>query len=196
MDRSEFGKQTRESIPDLNNMIATALRLDQDQRIQLIEQLTESLGEGGRSFLRMQPDATESNGSYTVAQAARICGVSSSTIRKWFDRGELRGYGVPGPACLRVRREALDAYVSKHRLRNRLNSPLPKKRSDGQQSFSAAQVASILGIVPKTVVRKVRRGELQGYFIPGDRIRRIPKENLVKFAKTKGFKLRRKGSAA
>lgn len=47
----------------------------------------------------------------TASQAARLLGVSVSTIRRWSDAGALPGYRTPG-GQRRFSREQLDAFLA------------------------------------------------------------------------------------
>ena len=48
---------------------------------------------------------------YTTGDVARICGVASRTVSKWFDSGRLRGYRVPGGRNRRIPRESLIRFL-------------------------------------------------------------------------------------
>ncbi len=39
---------------------------------------------------------------FTTAEAARACGKSSTSIKRWFDSGELLGYRIPGSQDRRI----------------------------------------------------------------------------------------------
>ncbi|MCH7632799.1 MAG: helix-turn-helix domain-containing protein, partial [Planctomycetes bacterium] len=38
----------------------------------------------------------------TTGEVAKICNVAPRTVAKWFDRGELRGYRIPGSKDRRI----------------------------------------------------------------------------------------------
>ena len=48
---------------------------------------------------------------------------------------------------------------------------------------STLEAAKLLGICHMTVIRRFDAGELNGFRVPGSRYRRIPKEELVKYAR-------------
>jgi excisionase family DNA binding protein len=48
---------------------------------------------------------------YTTGEAAKVCGVSQQTIIRCFDRGELRGFRVPGSKFRRIPLEQLKAFM-------------------------------------------------------------------------------------
>ncbi|MGH7129691.1 MAG: helix-turn-helix domain-containing protein [Planctomycetaceae bacterium] len=47
----------------------------------------------------------------TTGDVARLCGVSSRTVRMWIDTGLLPGQRVPGSSHRRVSRAALAAFM-------------------------------------------------------------------------------------
>jgi excisionase family DNA binding protein len=47
----------------------------------------------------------------TTGQVARICQVAPRTVSKWFDRGQLRGYRIPGSRDRRIPVEQLVAFM-------------------------------------------------------------------------------------
>ena len=53
----------------------------------------------------------------------------------------------------------------------------------GKDIFTTGQVAKMVGVAPRTVVRFVDSGELRGFRIPGSQDRRIPRDNLIRFLK-------------
>lgn len=50
----------------------------------------------------------------TTGDVARICHVAPRTVSKWFDRGELRGYRIPGSRDRRIPVEQLVAFMRVH----------------------------------------------------------------------------------
>src|SRR5262245_3289173 len=56
-------------------------------------------------------------------------------------------------------------------------SAMPKK------VFTTGQVAGIVKVAPRTVVKWFDSGRLRGYRIPGTQDRRVPREHLVRFLK-------------
>ena len=47
----------------------------------------------------------------TTGQVARICQVAPRTVSKWFDRGQLRGYRIPGSRDRRIPVDQLVAFM-------------------------------------------------------------------------------------
>lgn len=52
----------------------------------------------------------------TNGDVARICGVAPRTASRWFDRGLLPGYRIPGGRDRRVRIADLEAFARQHGL--------------------------------------------------------------------------------
>lgn len=50
----------------------------------------------------------------TTGDVARICNVAPRTVAKWFDRGELKGYRIPGSRDRRVPLHELLSFMKKH----------------------------------------------------------------------------------
>lgn len=50
----------------------------------------------------------------TTGQAARLCGVSIRTLKRWLERGELGGYRLPVSGEWRIRREELASFMERH----------------------------------------------------------------------------------
>jgi hypothetical protein len=59
---------------------------------------------------------------YTTGQVARICGVTSRTVAKWFDAGWLRGYKVTKTGARRIYHDALLAFLQAHEI------PVPNQK--------------------------------------------------------------------
>lgn len=76
---------------------------------------------------------------YGPYEAAKLCGVSYGTVRKWIDRGLLAGYLVPGVGKFRhrrVRRQDLLAFMVRHEL------PIPECLKKTVADDAAATQAS------------------------------------------------------
>jgi hypothetical protein len=52
--------------------------------------------------------------TYTTGQVARICDVAPQTAVKWFDRGLIRGYRIPGGQDRRIPRANLIDFMKAH----------------------------------------------------------------------------------
>jgi excisionase family DNA binding protein len=48
---------------------------------------------------------------FTTTEAARICNVSIQTINRCFDKGQIKGFRVPGSRFRRIPREMLYAFM-------------------------------------------------------------------------------------
>ncbi len=51
---------------------------------------------------------------YTTGQVSRICQVATSTVNKWFDSGQLKGFRVPGSRHRRIPRENLADFLQEN----------------------------------------------------------------------------------
>lgn len=49
--------------------------------------------------------------SLTTGQVAKLCGVAPRTVTKWLDRGEIRGYRIPGSQDRRFPRAAVIEFM-------------------------------------------------------------------------------------
>lgn len=55
--------------------------------------------------------------------------------------------------------------------------------------FSTGEAAKICKVSQQTIIRCFDSGKLSGFYVPGSRFRRIPRESLVKFMKENGIPL-------
>lgn len=62
---------------------------------------------------------------YTTGQVARIAKVAPRTASKWFDRGEIKGYRLPGSNDRRVAQAELIAFLDAHGIGHKLNQTRP-----------------------------------------------------------------------
>ncbi len=53
---------------------------------------------------------------FTTGEVAEICKLSQQTVIRCFDRGELKGYRVPGSKFRRIPRESLLQFLKEHNL--------------------------------------------------------------------------------
>lgn len=51
---------------------------------------------------------------YTTGQVAKICGVSSSTVKRWVDRHEIKGFRLPGSRDWRVTKHELIDFMKEN----------------------------------------------------------------------------------
>ena len=62
----------------------------------------------------------KANDTLTTGEVARICCVSIRTAQKWFDKGLLKGYILPGGVDRRIPKNELIRFMKKH------DMPIPK----------------------------------------------------------------------
>lgn len=53
---------------------------------------------------------------FTTGEVAKLCNVTIGTVIRWFDTGEISGYKIPGSRDRRIPREALVAFMRKHKI--------------------------------------------------------------------------------
>jgi excisionase family DNA binding protein len=58
-----------------------------------------------------------------------------------------------------------------------------------KEVYSTGEAAKICRVSQQTIIRCFDAGKLQGYYVPGSRFRRIPRESLLKFMKESGIPL-------
>jgi len=58
-----------------------------------------------------------------------------------------------------------------------------------KEVYSTGEAAKICRVSQQTVIRCFDAGKLQGFYVPGSRFRRIPRDALVKFMKENGIPL-------
>jgi excisionase family DNA binding protein len=56
------------------------------------------------------------NNVFTTGQVAQICNVASRTANKWFDKGLLKGYRIPGSRDRRVPSKELKRFMKAHNI--------------------------------------------------------------------------------
>lgn len=69
----------------------------------------------GLNSMRNRTERPDKN-LFTTGEVAEICGLSQQTIIRCFDRGELKGFRVPGSKFRKVPREALIQFMKTHRI--------------------------------------------------------------------------------
>jgi excisionase family DNA binding protein len=55
--------------------------------------------------------------------------------------------------------------------------------------FSTGEAAKVCKVSQQTIIRCFDSGKLEGFYVPGSRFRRIPRENLIKFMKENSIPL-------
>lgn len=58
-----------------------------------------------------------------------------------------------------------------------------------KEVYSTGEAAKICRVSQQTIIRCFDSGKLEGFYVPGSRFRRIPRENLVKFMKENSIPL-------
>jgi excisionase family DNA binding protein len=58
----------------------------------------------------------KANNVFTTGEVARICNVAARTANKWFDRGLLGGYRIPGSKDRRVPVKELKRFMKAHNI--------------------------------------------------------------------------------
>lgn len=51
---------------------------------------------------------------FTTGQVAKICGVATRTVSKWFDSGTLKGYRIPESRDRRIPEKDLREFLATH----------------------------------------------------------------------------------
>jgi excisionase family DNA binding protein len=51
---------------------------------------------------------------YTTGEVSKLCNVSTATVNKWFDSGQLEGYRVPGSRHRRIPHQNLLRFLQQH----------------------------------------------------------------------------------
>lgn len=59
---------------------------------------------------------SKTNHVLTTGLVAKVCRVSSRTVSKWFDKGLLKGYRIPGSNDRRIRRRDLEEFMIKNNM--------------------------------------------------------------------------------
>jgi len=67
--------------------------------------------------------------TFTTGQAAKICGVSIMTLKRWLAKGEMAGYRLPGSGDWRITRDELRRFMERNDMPvERLEAGEPKRR--------------------------------------------------------------------
>ena len=82
------------------------------------------------------PIANPMQTAVTPAHAARICGLSTGTINRCFDRGLLKGYKVPGSKFRRIPLKNLYQFVREY--------GLPCEEANPQSAVDAEHVDAFM----------------------------------------------------
>ena len=66
--------------------------------------------------LGMERDELQSKSVFTTGEVAEICKLSQQTVIRCFDRGQLRGYRVPGSRFRRIPRDSLVQFMKENQI--------------------------------------------------------------------------------
>jgi excisionase family DNA binding protein len=116
---------------------------------------------------------------YSVPQAARLLGVSPSTVWRWIEAEKLPAYRV-GPKNIRIKKEDLDKVIQPARAKRKAVSPImerlrAERPSQAELARRQALVKEILAlrekcdVAPLTtadLIRQVREEEYRAYGKP------------------------------
>jgi excisionase family DNA binding protein len=83
----------------------------------------------------------------TTGEVARICNVAPRTVSKWFDRGQLKGYRIPGSKDRRIPVSELTRFMKAH---NMPAATLPVGKIRVLIADSSQQTASALAETLRT----------------------------------------------
>ncbi len=64
----------------------------------------------------MERDELQSKSVFTTGEVAEICKLSQQTVIRCFDRGQLRGYRVPGSRFRRIPRDSLVQFMKENQI--------------------------------------------------------------------------------
>lgn len=53
---------------------------------------------------------------FTTGNVAEICQVTNRTVAKWFDRGLLKGFTIPGSKHRKIPRKALITFLRENKM--------------------------------------------------------------------------------
>lgn len=68
---------------------------------------------------------------FTTGRIAKLMGVAPRTVAKWFDRGELVGYRLPGSTDRRVTLEQFQVFlIGKPELRKRIEQEFAREKAE------------------------------------------------------------------
>ena len=113
----------------------------------------------------------------SVAQAAKLLGVSHSTVWRWVDADELPAYRI-GPKTIRIRREDLDAVIRPVKPRtkevgaavDRMKPPskqeIERRKALVSEILALREKLSIAPLTSSDLIHRVREEEQQSYGKP------------------------------
>ena len=59
-------------------------------------------------------DFQEQKEVLTTGEVAKICNVAARTVSKWFDKGDIEGYRIPGSKDRRIPKSSLIKFMKQH----------------------------------------------------------------------------------
>jgi len=176
-----------------NRILNYSAELSDEEKVQLVLAMLESLSKEEKGSILDRAKAsciTEDNPDdphLSVVEAAKMLGVTSRSISRWFDTGRLRGYRASTNRVARIEHESLAKYLKSLGQEDKI----PPIKSGQKITYSTTQVAKLMEVSAKTVLRWVKARKLRAYFIPGTQERRIKLRSVVRFAKETNRKLNR-----
>jgi len=120
----------------------------------------------------------DSNKAHTIGYVAKIYGVSTTLVIKWFDSGKLKGFKIPGSRYRYVPHESLVKFSREH---------LGIEFLIDEVYYTTGKAAKICKLSQQTIIRNFDDGSIKGFRIPGSRFRRIPRRSLIEFTKEHGM---------
>ena len=96
----------------------------------------------------------EDRAFYSVSQAARLLGVSPSTVWRWIEADRLPAYRV-GPKTIRIRKEDLEMVIQPARAER--NAASPSFERLGIQPPTRQELARRQALVEQILARRARR---------------------------------------
>ncbi len=88
---------------------------------------------------------------FTTGEVANICGVSSDTVSRWFDMGQIEGYRLGPGGDRRIPYESLRKFMIAHGI------PLERLESNEMKILIVDDDPFYLDIIPDAITRKADR---------------------------------------
>jgi len=86
---------------------------------------------------------------FTTGEVAAICGVSSDTVSRWFDMGQIEGYRLGPGGDRRIPYESLRKFMTAHGI------PLDRLESNETKILIVDDDPFYLDIIPDAITRKI-----------------------------------------